>query len=313
LKVTSELNIGVTLGFPGQLEVEHPSFVSPGSTTSASLTLSNSGTIIATFYYNLSCSIEFSYWFIQINTTYFNAGEFVVDFDTSTIVSVLDAVGLGEYVAEDISLGIGSLTLESLVISPKFIGTILTAVLSLDVWFILEIVVHTLYPVYAKSILKILDYLIDEFLLTATITLESHVTSSIESDHADFTPSDLDFREDAMTIDVEVTFSEDLSGVDKVEITITDLSYVLDLTVDWAYLMIFDFPINLWIYGISWSVGTYPSLSGELLKSTGGDFRSFNVDVKSTETTSTPTTALPIQLLPMFVAVVVWVHIKRRN
>ncbi|MCE7734796.1 MAG: hypothetical protein GPJ54_07975 [Candidatus Heimdallarchaeota archaeon] len=310
LKITSQLDIGVTLGFPGEIEVKHPSFISPGSTTTASLTLSNSQKMITTFYYNFTCQIEFAYWFIQLNTTFVNDGQLVVDFDASNIIPVLDAVGLTEYEVEDVDLGVSFLTLDSLVISPKFVGTLLSADISLDLWYIIYQVVDTLKP-EARPILNVLDYFIYDFILTASMAITSHVTGFLNSDQVGFDNSNLDFTEDALTLDVELTFPSSLSGVQNGVVEISDLNYEIDFTTDWSITLLFKNIIRNYAIGWIWNIGTYPSLNAEVMESSGG---SFAIEIKHPLTTPPASTTTPTPFLTSLaiVCLIVATKVNRR-
>ncbi|MCE7735479.1 MAG: hypothetical protein GPJ54_11415 [Candidatus Heimdallarchaeota archaeon] len=311
LKIDHSFNLWGELSFPGKMKISHPKGIIPGGTASVELTLENSDQMLLTIGYNYSSLIDFSYWFLQTNSSYDVDGEMIIDVDTAGITPQISKLGLAEYSVEDISIVGDYLTLDSLVISPKFIGNILSGEISINLWAILETAIETALP-QSRPVFTILNFLIDSMLVTAAFSLDTYVEGTIDSETTGVSTSitDLTFTEESMTIPVDIDFTGIPSST-SVDIIISKLDYKMDFTTDWYFGIYFAKPFSYLIGGLIWQIGTFPALTAELLQSNGGSF-TINVFEELADT-SDDTEALPVDLLFLITLIpITIIHKKRR-
>ncbi len=283
LQLDQSLDIGFEVVFPAKVKYTHDAEINPGSTSSISIELEKSDEIILILTYDYSVHINFSYWFMQLDTFYNNTGEIEFNFDTGLLSPALSALGLDEFAYDDIFNFKDFISFDSLVITPKLLGTLMAGSISLNLWNVLEFVLGTAFPA-SKIIFKILGFFIENMDLTAEFFIESYVDTTVSSnDDLTLTASTIKFTEDAMVNTFDITLPDGTTAK-QVQIDIADLAYKMDMGIDWSFNLGFKSPLNLIIPDFKWEIGTYPTYTAEIQKTNGG---SFLIDVNQpSETTS---------------------------
>lgn len=308
LKIDHTFNLWGELSFPGKMRISHPANIVSGGTAIAELTMEKSDKVILTIGYNYTAKIEFAYWFIQTNSTYYVDGELVFDIHADNIISRISRLGLSEYLLDHISLESNYLTLDSLVISPKLFGNLLSGEVSIDIWEIIRDNIGSASP-RARNIFINLNYFIYTMPLVASFSLDTYVEGKLnsESSGASTSITNLKFTEDTLTIPVQIDFPNTNSDT-SIKFLISDLNYVIGFTIDWFLVINFRWPISFFISSLTWSLGEYPSLSAELMQSNGGSF-SIVVGKEVVDDTE----ALPLDLLFLIALIPITIIQKKRR
>ncbi|OLS22942.1 MAG: hypothetical protein HeimC2_17860 [Candidatus Heimdallarchaeota archaeon LC_2] len=259
--------IGLNFEVPAEVEITHPTQLSYG-TNSLSLALKpNIDQTEITLFYGLSVNISYVFWFMSGEILYDQQGEITINPFTDEVTSLAGLLGLGDFERSDIE--INDYLSAGFVLHPTLLGPIIEGELSLN---LLEVIknIFKANP-YVRIIIFLLEFIVDDFSLTLSATLEAVIRHDIQTTSmgVSLSQSTLTYSDETpQTIDVIIEEGVDLSQ--GVVLTIPEADYDLDFYVDWSLELGFKSPIDSVIPDISIPIGTLPSWTANLLTSTGG-------------------------------------------
>ncbi|OLS19624.1 MAG: hypothetical protein HeimC2_40640 [Candidatus Heimdallarchaeota archaeon LC_2] len=266
---TLSANVGMSLNIPAEIEVTYPNKVTIGTSNLVFKLIPDEIEAVVTFNYDLFSNISFSYWFLSANFEMANKGQTNVTMYDNTVSSVLENLAIDAYEQNDIPFNT-YVTLDSFSITPTILGPIVSGEISLDLLSVIETVLVTAYPILAP-VFKVIDFFLESISLRATAVLQTVLRHPLSSPNAGvtFDNENITYTAEALSQEVQMTIANDAIIDDGITIVIGDVNYVLDFTTEWDFVIEFKQPTSSFIDDISWNIGTYPSLSSDLISSAG--------------------------------------------
>ncbi|MCE7735728.1 MAG: hypothetical protein GPJ54_12670 [Candidatus Heimdallarchaeota archaeon] len=294
LNTTSSLTVGIGFNIPATVEVTYPKSLDVGTNSiEFELKQTTSDTYIE-ISYEYFTNISFAYWFMQANFEMSNNGSMKVNMLSDSVTSVLDALGLSSWEKSDVPFN-DYVTLDSFVISPKILGTIISGEISVDLWSVLQAVIEAFYPP-SKPVFRIANFFIDSLSLTASFAMASDISHTISSPTTGVTLSktEITYTEDTLIQAADLTIDSVADLSSDVDVIVGTNNYGLTFTTDWSLTLAFKLPVSLLVPDLVWDIGTFPTLSADLLSSPGDTLTIQDaVVISSTSSTTSSTTTPP--------------------
>ena len=259
--------IGVGFEVPSTLQITHPDTMSAQTNTLTFELQPNTDQTVITLYYGLHVNISYVFWFMSGNVLYDHEGEIAFKPFTNETKAVAGLLGFGDYEKSDVQI-LSYLT-GSLTLHPTLLGTILEGVLKLNILDVIDAIFGADPDV--KIIVKVLEFIIDDFSLTMTASLVASVQHDISTTMpgVTFSKTSLEYTDNTpQTVDVTIPAGADLSQ--GFTLTVGNVGYVLDFSVAWSLDLAMKSPISTVVPDISIPIGTYPEWSAQLFTANSG-------------------------------------------
>ncbi len=277
MNFTQSMDLSIGFAFVGNLVVEHPTQVMPGSVGTLIFDLEmDPNDFVVTLGVDYAMNASLVYWFAQSSFSYNTSFTTEINVPLSSIGSILDQLGFGSYEVADVPIIDDYLELSELVIQPAFVGEMVNGVIRLHVWEVIKAAVLYLFP-EAQKILDVIDWFLDSIDLTMNPVLQGVVRMDLSvanmPDDVTLNATELEFTGDKkrnyveMTVDAGAVFD-----TEDVELDVTNIRYDLDFAINWGLEIAFAGPISAIVDDFTWDIGSFPSLAAEIFSSPDSQF-----------------------------------------
>ncbi|RMG25855.1 MAG: hypothetical protein D6732_21965 [Methanobacteriota archaeon] len=291
--INQTLTVDTTFRFEGNLVIDYLSTAQPGSTGNMNITLDlDPNNFFVDLGYTYLMNTSLSYFFIQSVFLYNTSQTMSLNIPLETVNSLLDRLGYGSYSMENQPLA-SFVELEHLTLKPELVGTIANGSLNVQLWGIITNLLKTAVP-EAIALIELADRLIDALTLSIGFLLETLVRADIAIETPGVTAglTSLEFSETSKTVTVPLTYDSNADLSQGISVNFSNINLDMDFSVNWGLGVYFTFPISKLIEKIEWDIGSFPSLTSNLVSSEDQK-TDLDVEVPTTSTTSSTSSSNP--------------------